>query len=153
MITGDKSLSKDAIHTPNAPAAIGPYSQAIRAGYTVYLSGQIGLDPATGNLVDGVEAQAHRALQNLRAVAEAAGGELDDVVKLTLLLADMGDFPKVNEIMASYFRPPYPARATFQAAALPKAARVEIEAVLALRPVSPALSATGWREAFDDTKS
>jgi reactive intermediate/imine deaminase len=123
-------MSKEAIHTKHAPAAIGPYSQAIGAGTTVYLSGQIGLDPATGTLVEGVEAQAHQVLKNLRAVAQAAGAELDDIVKLTLLMADLGDFAKVNEIMATYFKQPYPARATYQVAALPKGARVEIEAIL-----------------------
>ena len=123
-------MSKEAIHTKHAPAAIGPYSQAIGAGSTVYLSGQIGLDPATGTLVEGVEAQAHQVLKNLRAVAQAAGAELDDIVKLTLLMADLGDFAKVNEIMATYFKQPYPARATYQVAGLPKGARVEIEAIL-----------------------
>jgi reactive intermediate/imine deaminase len=127
-------MTKEAIHTKHAPAAIGPYSQAIGAGGTVYLSGQIGLDPATGNMVEGVEAQAHQVLKNLRAVAQAAGGELDDIVKLTLLMADLGDFVKVNEIMATYFEPPYPARATYQVAALPKGARVEIEAILVRAP-------------------
>ena len=126
-------MSKQAIHTSSAPAAIGPYSQAIRAGDTVYLSGQIGLDPATGNLREGTEAQARQVLDNLHAVAEAAGGALDDIVKLTLLLADMDDFAKVNEIMAAALNKPYPARATYQVAALPKGARVEIEAVLVLR--------------------
>jgi len=126
-------MTKQMIHTDAAPAAIGPYSQAIRAGDTVYLSGQIGLDPASGQLPEGTEAQARQVLQNLRAVASAAGGSLDDIVKLTLLLADMGDFAKVNEIMASVFSKPYPARATYQVAALPRGARVEIEAVLVLR--------------------
>ena len=126
-------MSKDAIQTSNAPAAIGPYSQAIRAGHTVYLSGQIGLDPATGNLRDGLEAQTRQVIANLKAVAEAAGGSLDDIVKLTLLLADMADFAAVNEILAKSFTPPYPARATYQVAALPKSARVEIEGVLVLR--------------------
>ena len=126
-------MSKDAIQTRNAPAAIGPYSQAIRAGHTVYLSGQIGLDPATGNLRDGLEAQTRQVIANLKAVAEAAGGSLDDIVKLTLLLADMADFAAVNEILAKSFAPPYPARATYQVAALPKSARVEIEGVLVLR--------------------
>jgi 2-iminobutanoate/2-iminopropanoate deaminase len=126
-------MSKQAIQTPSAPAAIGPYSQAIRAGNTVYLSGQIGLDPATGALRDGTEAQARQVLDNLRAVAEASGGSLDDIVKLTLLLADMGDFAKVNEIMAAAFSKPYPARATYQVAALPRSARIEIEAVLVLK--------------------
>jgi 2-iminobutanoate/2-iminopropanoate deaminase len=126
-------MSKQAIQTSSAPAAIGPYSQAIRAGDTVYLSGQIGLDPATGDLRDGTESQVRQVLDNLRAVAEAAGGSLDDVVKLTLLLADMADFAKVNEIMAASFAKPYPARATYQVAALPRGARVEIEAVLVLK--------------------
>jgi reactive intermediate/imine deaminase len=125
-------MTKLAIDTPAAPAAIGPYSQAIRAGNTVYLSGQIGLDPASGQLVEGFDAQAHRVLANLRAVSEAAGGKLDDIVKLTLLLADLADFAKVNEIMASYFSAPYPARATYQVAALPRGARLEIEAILVL---------------------
>ena len=125
-------MTKNAIHTPAAPAAIGPYSQAIRAGDTIYLSGQIGLDPATGNLRDGLEAQARQVLENLRAVAAAGGGTLDDIVKITLLLADMTDFAKVNEIMAGFFSKPYPARATYQVAALPRGARVEIEAVLVL---------------------
>jgi len=125
-------MSKQAIHTADAPAAIGPYSQAIRARDTVYLSGQIGLDPASGNLRDGTEAQARQALENLSAVAKASGGTLDNIVKLTLLLADMADFAKVNEIMAGFFATPYPARATYRVAALPKGARVEIEAVLVL---------------------
>ena len=125
-------MSKLAITSKHAPAAIGPYTQAIRAGATVYLSGQIGLDPATGTLVDGLEAQAPQVLRNLRAVAQAAGGELDDIVKVTLLLADLGDFAKANEIMASYFREPYPARATYQVAGLPRGARIEIEAILVL---------------------
>src|SRR5947208_2135449 len=85
-------MPKEAIHSKHAPAALGPYSQGIRAGQTVYLSGQLGLDPATGNLVDGIDAQAHQVFKNLRAVAQAAGGELDDVVKLTILMADLADF-------------------------------------------------------------
>ena len=125
-------MIKEVIHTASAPAAIGPYSQAIRAGKTVYLSGQLGLDPATGNLREGVEAQARQALDNLQAVAAAAGGSLDDIVKLTLLMADLGDFATVNEIMAARFKEPYPARATYQVAALPKGGQVEIEAVLVL---------------------
>ncbi len=123
-------MTKEAIASKNAPAALGPYSQGVRAGDTVYLSGQLGLDPSTGNLADGVEAQAHQVFRNLRAVAQAADGELDDIVKLTLLLADLADFAKVNEIMTTYFKPPYPARATYQVAALPKAARLEVEGVL-----------------------
>jgi 2-iminobutanoate/2-iminopropanoate deaminase len=99
----------------------------------VYLSGQIGLDPATGNLREGTEAQARQVFANLKAVAGAAGGTLDDMVKITLLLADMADFAQVNEIMASFFRQPYPARATYQVAGLPKGARVEVEGVLVLK--------------------
>ena len=125
-------MPKTVIHSKDAPAAFGPYSQAVRAGNTVYLSGQLGADPATGNIVEGVEAQAHQIFRNLRAVAQAAGGELDDIVKLTLLMADLADFVKVNEIMATYFKAPYPARATYQVAALPKAARLEIEGILVL---------------------
>ncbi|HWZ72059.1 MAG TPA: RidA family protein [Casimicrobiaceae bacterium] len=126
-------MRNEAVHTGSAPAAIGPYSQAIRAGDTVYLSGQLGLDPATGNLREGIEAQTRQVLDNLQAVAAAAGGSLDDIVKLTLLLADLGDFAKVNEIMAARFKQPYPARATYQVAALPKAGRIEVEAVLVLQ--------------------
>jgi reactive intermediate/imine deaminase len=125
-------MSKQVIHTGAAPAAIGPYSQAIRAGDTVYLSGQIGLDPATGNLREGIEAQTRQVFANLKAVAGAAGGALDQIVKLTVLLADLGDFAKVNEIMAAQFKQPYPARATYQVAALPRGARIEVEAVLVL---------------------
>src|ERR1019366_4421131 len=106
-------MRKEVIHTDNAPAAIGPYSQAVRAGSTVYLSGQLGLDPATGNLREGIEAQTRQVLDNLQAVAAAAGGSLDDIVKLTLLLIDMGDFAKVNAIMATRFKQPFPARATY----------------------------------------
>jgi reactive intermediate/imine deaminase len=126
-------MPKETIHTDKAPAAIGPYSQAIRAGNTVYLSGQLGLDPATGNLREGIEAQTRQVLDNLQAVAVAAGGLLDDIVKLTLLLVDMGDFAKVNEIMATRFKQPFPARATYQVAGLPKGGRIEIEAVIVLQ--------------------
>ena len=126
-------MRKEAVHTGSAPAAIGPYSQAIRAGNTVYLSGQLGLDPETGNLREGIEAQTRQVLDNLQAVAAAAGGSLDDIVKLTLLLVDLGDFVRVNEIMAARFTQPYPARATYQVAALPKAGRIEVEGVLVLR--------------------
>ena len=126
-------MRKEAVNTSSAPAAIGPYSQAIRAGNTVYLSGQLGLDPETGNLREGIEAQTRQVLDNLQAVAAAAGGSLDDIVKLTLLLVDLGDFTKVNEIMAARFTQPYPARATYQVAALPKAGRIEVEGVLVLR--------------------
>src|SRR5512141_2146767 len=109
-------MSKHPISSKHAPAALGPYSQGVRAGWTVYLSGQLGLDPATGELAEGVEAQAHRVFKNLRAVAQAAGGELDDIVKLTIMLADLADFATVNAIMATYFKAPYPARATCQVA-------------------------------------
>ena len=126
------STQRIAIQSAGAPAAIGPYSQAIRAGDTVYLSGQIGLDPETGALVEGLDAQAHRVFRNLRAVAEAAGGTLDHMVKLTLLLADLGDFAEVNEIMKEYFREPYPARATYQVVALPRGALIEVEGILVL---------------------
>ena len=126
-------MEKRNINTAAAPAAIGPYSQAVRAGDTVYLSGQIGLDPATGSLREGIEAQAQQVFANLKAVAEAAGGSLDDVVKLSVLLADLGDFAKVNEIMAGYFKPPYPARATYQVAALPRGARIEVEGIVVVK--------------------
>ncbi len=125
-------MTLQSIETAGAPKAIGPYSQAIRAGNTVYLSGQIGLDPATGQLVDGTEAQANRVFANLRAVAEAAGGSMGQLVKLSILLVDLGDFAKVNEIMAAHFTPPYPARATYQVAGLPRGARIEVDAVLVL---------------------
>ncbi|MCL2309412.1 MAG: RidA family protein [Proteobacteria bacterium] len=123
---------KKAFHSAQAPAALGPYSQAVAAGQTVYLSGQLGLDPASGVLAAGIEAQTHQVFRNLQAVARAAGGDLNGIVKLTILLADLNDFASVNEIMASYFTPPYPARATYQVAALPKAAALEVEAVLFL---------------------
>jgi len=125
-------MSKEAIHTSKAPTALGPYSQAVRAGYTVYLSGQLGIDPSSGNLVEGIEAQTRQVFANLRAVAEAASGSLDDVVKLTILLVDLADFAIVNDIMASCFNDPYPARATYQVVALPKAARIEVDGVLEL---------------------
>jgi len=125
-------MSLTVIETAGAPKAIGPYSQAVRAGNTVYLSGQIGLDPATGQLVEGTEAQANRVFANLRAVAEAAGGRLDRIVKLSILLVDLADFAQVNEIVARHFTPPYPARATYQVAGLPRGARIEVDAVLVL---------------------
>ena len=125
-------MSKHVIQTPHAPAAIGPYSQAVVAGNTLYMSGQIPLDPATGQLVEGIDAQAHQVFRNLRAVAGAAGATLDDIVKLSILLIDLGDFAKVNDIMASYMQAPYPARATYQVAGLPRGARIEVEATLVL---------------------
>lgn len=126
-------MPKEPIHTPRAPAAIGPYSQGIRAGSTIYLSGQIPLDPTTMQIVDGgIDAQARRVFDNLQAVARAAHASLDDIVKLSILLTDLGEFAKVNEIMATYFKAPYPARATYQVAALPRGARIEVEAILVL---------------------
>jgi len=126
-------MSRQSIHTDAAPAAIGPYSQAVRSGQTVYLSGQIPLDPATGALVEGdIAAQAQRAFDNLKAVCEAAGGSLDGVVRLGLYLTDLGDFATVNAVMADYFSAPYPARSTIQVSALPKGAVVEVDAVLVL---------------------
>lgn len=144
-------MTRQTIQSPDAPAAIGPYSQAIRVGNTVYLSGQIGLDPRTGQLVDGLEAQAHQVFKNLQAVAAAAGGTLDNIVKVSILLMDLGDFAKVNEIQAAYFKAPYPARATYQVAGLPRGARVEVEGVLVL-PAGASDPQTGWRETFDQTK-
>ena len=125
-------MTKEPIETKKAPQAIGTYSQAIRTGDTVYLSGQIGLDPETMQMAEGIEAQAHRVFQNLRAVAEAAGGRLDDMVKLTVYLTDLVHFPRMNEIMAGYFNKPYPARAAIGVAGLPRNAMVEIEAVMVL---------------------
>lgn len=147
-------MTKLALHSPQAPAAIGPYSQAIRAGDTVYLSGQIGLEPTTMNLVEGLEAQAHQVFRNLRAVAQAAGGSLDDLVKISVLMVDLAGFGKVNDLMKSYFHEPYPARATYQVAALPRGALIEVEGILVLKSVAPAAvdPQTGPREAFDQTK-
>ena len=146
-------MTKDVIHSSDAPSAIGPYSQAVRAGNTVYLSGQIGLDPKTGTMVEGLEAQAHQVFRNLRAIATAAGGGLDDIVKLSILVVDLGGFVKVNEIMATYFKEPYPARATYQVSALPRGGLIEVEAIVVLPGASGAANAqTGSRETFDQTK-
>ena len=123
---------KSVISTPNAPAAIGTYSQAVQVGGTVYLSGQIPLDPRTMQLVDGIEAQITRVFDNLAAVANAAGGSLNDVVKLNVFLTDLAHFAKVNEIMAAYFQAPYPARAAIGVAALPRGAQVEMDAIMVL---------------------
>lgn len=124
---------REIIATDKAPAAIGTYSQAVKVGNTVYLSGQIPLDPASMNLVDGdIEAHITRVFDNLQAVAEAAGGSLKDVVKLNIFLTDLGNFAKVNEVMARYFQQPYPARAAIGVAALPKGAQVEMDCVLEL---------------------
>lgn len=123
-------MSRIIVSTESAPAAIGTYSQAVRVGKTVYLAGQIGLDPVSGQLVEGSEAQIRRVFANLKAVAEAAGGSLADAVKLNVYLTDLAHFAKVNEIMASYFAKPYPARAAVGVAALPRGALVEADAVL-----------------------
>ena len=125
-------MNKQVITSEQAPSAIGPYSQAIKVGNTVYLSGQIPLDPATMEVVEGFEAQVCRVFDNLSAVAEAAGGKLQDIVKLNIFLTDLGNFATVNEIMERYFEKPYPARAAIGIAALPKGAQVEMDAVLVL---------------------
>jgi len=122
---------KQVISTPHAPAAIGPYSQAVKAGNIVYMSGQIPLDPGTMEIVSGgIEAQTRRVLDNLAAVAAEAGGSLDDCIKLTIYMTDLTHFGIVNSTMQAYFKAPYPARATIQVAALPRQAEVEIEAVM-----------------------
>jgi len=126
-------MSRQIIHTERAPQAIGTYSQAVRVGDTVYLSGQVPFDPATMQLVTGdMEVQARRVFDNLKAVAEAAGGSLAQAVKLTIFLTDLANFVKVNEVMASYFTKPYPARSTVGVAQLPRGAQIEIECVLHL---------------------
>ena len=126
-------MTRSTVSTSDAPAAIGTYSQAVRAGDTLYLSGQIGLDPATGQLVDGIENQIHRVFANLKAVAEAGGGSLADAVKLTVYLTDLSHFTRVNEIMTRYFDKPYPARAAVGVVALPRGALVEVDAILVLQ--------------------
>ncbi len=121
---------KEAVVSPKAPKAIGPYSQAVKVGPWVFCSGQLGMDPETGELVPGgIEAETRQALTNLQHVLEAAGATLDHVVKVTVFLQDIGDFAKMNEVYSAFFRAPYPARAAVQVAALPKGARVEIEAI------------------------
>lgn len=125
-------MSRRIIATPNAPAAIGTYSQAVRVGDTVYLSGQIGLDPATMQMVEGIDAQIVRVFENLKAVAEAAGGSLNDVAKLNVYLTDLANFAKVNECMARYFAEPFPARAAVGVKELPRAALVEADAVMVI---------------------
>ena len=124
-------MTRRIIHTPNAPKAIGPYSQAIAAGGAVYLSGQVGLDPATGELVKGgIEAEAQRVFSNLAAVAEAAGSSLAAAVRVTVYLADFGTFTTVNKIMQEFFSEPYPARVTIGAASLPRGAAIEVDCIL-----------------------
>jgi reactive intermediate/imine deaminase len=123
-------MAKTIIATPHAPAAIGTYSQAVRVGDTIYLSGQIGLDPASMQMVDGIDGQIVRVFENLKAVAEAAGGSLADVVKLNVFLTDLAHFARVNETMALYFSAPYPARAAIGVKELPRGALVEADAVM-----------------------
>ncbi|MPZ44480.1 MAG: RidA family protein [Betaproteobacteria bacterium] len=123
-------MSKTEIQSPNAPAAIGTYSQAIRTGDTVYLSGQIGLEPKTGELVSGIDAQIERVFQNLGAVAQAAGGGFQNMVRITVYLTDLNHFAKVNEAMARHFGKPYPARAAVGVASLPRGALVEVDAIM-----------------------
>jgi reactive intermediate/imine deaminase len=126
-------MPKEPIHTPRAPAAIGPYSQAVRAGSTIYLSGQIPLDPKTMEVVKGdIRAQTRQVFDNLVAVAEAAGGSFANAVRLTIYLTDLANFPVVNEIMAEYCKEPYPARVTIGVAQLPRGAAVEIDGILVL---------------------
>jgi reactive intermediate/imine deaminase len=126
-------MSRQPIHSNAAPAAIGPYSQAVRVGDTVYLSGQTPLDPSTGLLVEGdIAVQARRAFDNLRAVCEAAGGSFDDVVRVGLYLTDLDDFAAVNAVMADCFAQPYPARSTIEVSALPRGAQFEVDAVMVL---------------------
>ena len=126
-------MSRSIISTDKAPAAIGPYSQAVRAGNTVYFSGQIPLDPATGQLVQGdIAAQTRRVFDNLAAVAEAAGGSLADVVRVGIYVTDLANFATVNAVMAEYCKEPYPARSTIQVSALPKGAEVEVDAVMVI---------------------
>jgi reactive intermediate/imine deaminase len=126
-------MSRQIISTPNAPAAIGVYSQEVRVGNTIWVSGQIPLDPATMQLVSGdIEAQIRRVFDNLKAIVAAAGASFDDVVKATVFLIDLNHFALVNKIMAEYFREPYPARAAVGVAALPRGAQVEVECIVAL---------------------
>lgn len=123
-------MAKTIIATNHAPTAIGTYSQAVRVGDTIYMSGQIGLDPATMQMVDGIDAQIVRVFENIKAVAEAAGGSLGDVVKLNVFLTDLGNFARVNETMAKYFSQPFPARAAVGVKELPRGALVEADAVM-----------------------
>src|SRR5262245_15988189 len=126
-------MTRSIVSTPNAPAAIGTYSQAVRTGDTLYLSGQIGLDPASGKLADGIENQIQRVFGNLKAVAEAAGATLEDVVKLNVYLTDLANFARVNEVMAAHFSQPYPARAVVGVASLPRGALVEADAIIVFK--------------------
>ncbi|ETD38290.1 endoribonuclease [Pseudomonas chlororaphis subsp. aurantiaca PB-St2] len=140
-------MTKTVITSDKAPAAIGTYSQAIKAGNTVYMSGQIPLDPKTMELVEGFEAQTVQVFENLKSVAEAAGGSFKDIVKLNIFLTDLSHFAKVNEIMGKYFQQPYPARAAIGVAALPKGAQVEMDAILVIEE-NPAGRAPPGRAVF-----
>lgn len=126
-------MERKVIHTSHAPHAVGTYSQAVAVDRMVFISGQLGIDPASGNLANGFDAQAHQVFRNLRAVCEEAGGELQDIVRLGVFLTDMGDFFRFNQIMSEYFSEPYPARAAVQVVALPKGGLVEAEGILIRR--------------------
>ncbi len=136
-------MSKSVICTTNAPAAIGTYSQAIRSGYTVYLAGQIGLDPATMHLVEGIDAQIDRVFENMRAVVEEAGGSFDEIVKVNDYLTDLANFAKVIDAMAKLFAEPYPARAVVGVSALPRGALVEVDAIMELSSLSLGVETVG----------
>ena len=123
---------KQVVHTDAAPKAIGPYSQAVRCGNTVYLAGQLGLDPATMEMLPGIDQQIKRVFENLKAVAAAAGGSLDDAAKVTVYLTDLGNFARVNEVMATFFNAPYPARVAIGVSSLPRGGLVEVDAILHL---------------------
>ncbi|MDP2811542.1 MAG: RidA family protein [Rhodocyclaceae bacterium] len=125
-------MSRKIVSTASAPAAIGTYSQAVQAGNTIYMSGQIGLDPATMQMMEGIDAQIERVFENLKAVAEAAGATLNDAVKFNIYLTDLANFAKVNEVMARYVAQPYPARAAVGVASLPRGALVEADAILVI---------------------
>ena len=126
-----KKMSKEIISTDNAPQAIGPYSQAVKTGNLIFISGQIPLDPKTGDIVDGtIEDQANQVLENIKSICEAAGHGLEDIVKITIFLTDLGNFATVNEVMKKYFKEPYPARATVEISGLPLGVEVEIEAIV-----------------------
>ena len=126
-----KKMPKEIISTDNAPQAIGPYSQAVKTGNLIFISGQIPLDPKTGDIVDGsIEDQANQVLDNIKSICEAAGQGLEDIVKITIFLTDLGNFATVNEVMKNYFKEPYPARATVEISGLPLGVNVEIEAIV-----------------------
>lgn len=127
-----RNIMKQPIHTEHAPQAIGPYSQAVQVGQLLFTSGQLGMDPATNTFPDNVADQARQSLQNVKAIVEAAGGQMSNIVKTTVFLKDMNDFAVVNEVYASFFEQPYPARSAVEVARLPKDALVEIEVIVQL---------------------